>query len=195
MYELTCIIYTRLPSQIIKKHPTDRPLITKKIKKWINNRQIAFIRHGKDSLDFKFWRDKVQCEIKMAKYYYYNNRVSKLENLSSTNLWKEIKRQSGQDIKNQERHHQFLEDRMILVLVWQTTLSHSYQAIHHLLPQSELLVTCNEANHALSSINTNKAVGPDIIPDRLLKDFAFELASVIQDIYNQSLEDGILPST
>ena len=57
----------------------------------------------------------------------------------------------------------------------------------------DLLVTQHEVYHALSSINMSKAVGPDNIPNKLLKDFAFELAPVIQDIYNQSLKDGNIP--
>ena len=32
------------------------------------------------------------------------------------------------------------------------------------------------------------------IPNKLLKDFAHELAPAIQDIYNQSLKDGFIPS-
>ena len=85
--------------------------MTKKIKNCIYKRQIAFIRHGKDSLSFKFSRNKVQCEIKMAKNRYYNNRVSKLQNTSSSKWWREIKRLSGQDVK-QQWHHQFLEEYM-----------------------------------------------------------------------------------
>ena len=104
-------IDTFLPLQTIKKHPTDRPWMTKKIKNCIYKRQIAFIRHGKDSLSFKFWRNKVQCEIKMAKHHYYNNRVSKLENTSSSEWWREIKRLSGQDIE-QQTAVAFLEDYM-----------------------------------------------------------------------------------
>ena len=56
-----------------------------------------------------------------------------------------------------------------------------------------LLVTQHEVYHALSSINTGKAAGPDNIPNKLLRDFALELAPVVQDIYNQSLKDGNIP--
>jgi hypothetical protein len=46
---------------------------------------------------------------------------------------------------------------------------------------------------SLSSIKTTKAVGPDNIPNRLLKDFANELTPVIMDIYNQSLRESYIP--
>ena len=39
-----------------------------------------------------------------------------------------------------------------------------------------------------------KAVGPDNIPNKILKDFAPELAPIIQDIYNQSLKEGYISS-
>ncbi len=68
----------------LRNETKDRPWMTKKIKNCIYKQQSAFNRHGKDSLRFKFWRNKVQREIKMAKHHYYNNRVSKLENTSSS---------------------------------------------------------------------------------------------------------------
>ena len=37
-------------------------------------------------------------------------------------------------------------------------------------------------------------MGPDNIPNKLLEDFALELAPVIQDIYNQTLEEGHIPA-
>ena len=40
-----------------------------------------------------------------------------------------------------------------------------------------------------------KAVGPDGISNKLLKEFAPELAPLIQDIYNQSLREGFVPDT
>ena len=61
------------------------------------------------------------------------------------------------------------------------------------MPQ-ELFVSRDDVYRSLSTLNTAKAVGPDNIPNKLLKDFALELATVIQDIYNQTLEDGHIPA-
>ena len=58
---------------------------------------------------------------------------------------------------------------------------------------TELLVTEEEVYQSLSSIDINKAVGPDNIPNKLLKDFSYELASVIKNIYNQSLKESYVP--
>ena len=58
----------------------------------------------------------------------------------------------------------------------------------------DLLVSTGEAYESLRSLNTRKAPGPDGIPNQILKEFAFELAPVIADIYNSSLRDAYVPS-
>lgn len=54
----------------------------------------------------------------------------------------------------------------------------------------DLLVSLSEVRTPLSSLNTSTVVGPDMIPNRLVKEFAPELAPVIMDIYNWSLVEG-----
>jgi hypothetical protein len=119
-----------------------------------------------------------------------------MENTSSNKWWREIKRLSGQDVK-QQWHHQFLEEYMDVKSLANSIndifvdLTNDFEPLTPSGPPlyvpEDLLVTQHEVYHALSSINISKAVGPDNIPNKLLKDFAFELAPVIQDIYNQSL--------
>ncbi|KAL9961061.1 hypothetical protein ACROYT_G029941 [Oculina patagonica] len=58
----------------------------------------------------------------------------------------------------------------------------------------EFFISEYEAYRSLSSLQVSKATGPDIIPNRVLKDFALELAPLIRDIYNQSLREGYIPS-
>lgn len=54
----------------------------------------------------------------------------------------------------------------------------------------DLLVSLSEVRTSLSSLNTSTVVGPDMIPNRVVKEFATELAPVIMDIYNRSLVEG-----
>ncbi len=58
----------------------------------------------------------------------------------------------------------------------------------------EFLVTEREVFKALASLQTSKAIGPDNIPNRNLKEFALELAPVICNIYNQSMKEANIPS-
>ena len=56
-----------------------------------------------------------------------------------------------------------------------------------------LIVSVREVRDSLSSLNVEKAIGPDMIPNRVLKEFAPELAPLIMDIYNCSLKEGYVP--
>jgi len=58
----------------------------------------------------------------------------------------------------------------------------------------EFLISEFDAYKSLSSLQTSKAVGPDNIPNRPLKEFALELAPLVCDIYNQSLREGYIPA-
>ena len=64
--------------------------------------------------------------------------------------------------------------------------------VSHEVPQ-DFFVTENEVYRALSLLQVNKSVGPDYIPNRVLKEFAYELAPIIKDIYNQSMKEGYIP--
>ena len=50
-----------------------------RIKMLIKKRQTAFTRDGKDSASYRLLRNKVQWEIRSAKYDYYHHKVSYLE--------------------------------------------------------------------------------------------------------------------
>ena len=58
----------------------------------------------------------------------------------------------------------------------------------------EFLVTESEVFKALASLKISKAIGPDNIPNRILKEFAPELVPVIRNIYNQSMNEANIPS-
>ena len=105
--ELQNAVDTYLPWKSVRIHPTDRPWTTKRIKMLIKKRQTAFTRDGKDSASYRLLRNKVQWEIRSAKYHYYHHKVSDLEQTDPKKWWKQIKSLTGQDIQ-QEWFHQFL---------------------------------------------------------------------------------------
>ena len=88
MQEINTAIDIFLPEKIIKKHPTDRPWVTCKLNKWIRKRPNAFIRYGKSSQLYKFWRNKIQREIKTTKNIFYSSRVDDIEYSNSSKWWK-----------------------------------------------------------------------------------------------------------
>ena len=58
---------------------------------------------------------------------------------------------------------------------------------------AEFLVCEEEVFTSLSALNIPKATGPDQIPNRILKEFAQQLAPVIKDIFNRSVAEGYFP--
>ena len=56
-----------------------------------------------------------------------------------------------------------------------------------------LLVSVKEVQNSLASLNVGKAIGADMLPNRVLKEFALELALPIMSIYNRSLVEGYVP--
>ena len=60
-------------------------------------------------------------------------------------------------------------------------------------PLPHLFVTVREAYITLRQTKVKKAPGPDGIHNIVLKEFAFELAPLIADMYNTSLCEGVVP--
>ena len=204
MSELNRAINIYLPQKMIKKrHPTDRPWITNTIKLWISKRQSAFQQQGKNSKDFRFWRNKVQRAIQSAKSNYFHNKVADIDKVNPAKWWKEIKKLSGQNVR-QEWYHQFLDNNMDIESIANKVNDFFVGLTDHFVPLSqptppieileEFLVTEREVFKALASLQTSKAIGPDNIPNRILKKFALELAPVICNIYNQSMKEANIPS-
>ena len=111
MTELNQATDTFLPEKVVKKQPLDRPWITNKIKISIRKRQSVFTNQGKNSPAYRYWGNKMQRDIKMAKYHYYHHKVVEVEQTNPAKWWREIKKLTGQDVQ-QEWHHQFLSNNM-----------------------------------------------------------------------------------
>ena len=55
-------------------------------------------------------------------------------------------------------------------------------------------VTTKGVKNLLQKLNPKKAIGPDLVPTRILKDYAEDIAPMLQLIFQQSLDSGIVPS-
>ena len=54
-------------------------------------------------------------------------------------------------------------------------------------------VTTKVVESLLQKLSLNKAIGPDLVPARILKDYTDDIAPILQLIYQQSLDIGIVP--
>ena len=61
------------------------------------------------------------------------------------------------------------------------------------LSMSKISVTVNGVKNLLLKLNPKKALGPDIVPTRVLRDYADEIAPILQTIFQQSLDTGDVP--
>ena len=59
---------------------------------------------------------------------------------------------------------------------------------------TDLGISTEEVEKLLSNLNVSKASGSDLIPCRLLKGLAEEIAPILAEIFRQSLHDGVIPS-
>ena len=57
----------------------------------------------------------------------------------------------------------------------------------------DMLVDPYQAYHSLKEVKCHKSVAPDEIPNRIFRDFAFELSPMVSDIYNSILRQGKIP--
>ncbi len=67
------------PSKLTKIRYSDKPWMSPSLKFAIEKRQIAFRKHGKSSQAYKFWRGKVQRDVRAARTKYYSYSGAKLK--------------------------------------------------------------------------------------------------------------------
>ncbi len=56
-----------------------------------------------------------------------------------------------------------------------------------------IVITVPGVVKLLQSINPKKAIGPDLVPSSILKDYAEILGPVLKNIFQQSLDTGEVP--
>ena len=131
-----------------------------------------------------------------------------MQHLRDSNIshwWRHVKKLST-PCRKSEWYHQFInEETPSLDNLCQkinnafVNISSNFSPLDHcpncpsIHVPDELLVSSNEVFCDLSRIKTRSAIGPDGIPNRVVKDFAFELAPVLADIYNSSMKQGVFP--
>ena len=172
--------------------------------KFISKRQSSLARYGKHSHSFKFWRNKVQAEIRTCKESYYKNKVDSMKDYDISKWWKEIKK-LGYGSSRTEWCEQLMgeaigsmEELVENINSFFVNLSSDFQPLeddrsYQAECPPDMLVDPYQAYYALKEVKCHKSVGPDEIPNRILRDFAFELSPVVSDIYNSTLRQGKIP--
>ena len=199
------MIESFFPKRQLRTRKSDKAWVIQSLKLLIKRRQRALHLYGKISQTYKYWRNKVQQEVKTARKRFYHQSVKKLKNTSRTRWWKEIKSLGG--LSSQKYwHHQLLSDDnpncadlaesyndfLVGLTAHFEPLARCHQIEETEVPDN-VMVNPGQVYSALRRIKTTKSQGSDGIPNKVLKTFAFELAPVLSDIYNSSMLQGTFP--
>lgn len=201
---LSAACNNHFPVVTVKLHPTDRPWMTTEIKELIVRRQRAHLK-GRTSLLARFYRNKVQQAIKKAKQTFFVSKISKLKK-ENPRLWhREVQTMAGMKKAPLRLHVEGYESNDSagianeinnrLSMVSQSLLPLDRAALPAFLPAPQPLPKIQhwEVYDKLRQVKTNKAGGPDDIPQRVLKEFACELSQPVCDILNESFHQGEFP--
>ncbi|CAB4023552.1 Hypothetical predicted protein [Paramuricea clavata] len=173
--------------QSIKLHPSDKPWINTNIKKLIAKRQRAWLT-GHPSA-----------------YSFYRNKTTKLCS-NPKKWWKNIKALSGfakpslPSCLYHDGEFKRGADLADLIAESFSKVSDDIPALSFTkLPittiPNEFILSPQQVEYELSNIKVHKSVGPDAIPNWLLKFCVSFLSSPICSIFNSSIAQGAFPNT
>ena len=202
--QLTEAIDRIFPLKTLRCHQSDKPWITPAIKLLIQDRQKAF--HSRNTSLWRSLKYKVHQEITARKKSYYKNKIQHLRKNDCRKWWNMVNRMSGRSEKTPhfslERNGRALSQQELV-----TTLNEFYCSVNADIPPLEVTtlpaflpaadsaptVQAYEVCKKLLATKPSKAHGPDNVPCRIVKEFAYELAEPVTAIFNASLTSGTVP--
>ncbi|CAB4000775.1 RNA-directed DNA polymerase from mobile element jockey [Paramuricea clavata] len=193
------------PNKPTSVRESDKPWMTSSLKSSISKRQKSLHKYGRNSQAYRFWRNRVQRDVKVARRKYYANSVQKLKSANPSRWWKEVKSIGGLSSRESWVHQLLSEVNPTCEDLAESYNGYLVGLTSHFKPLLEctddqetevpnhLLVNIGQVYSVLRRLKTTKSPGPDGIPNRILKTFAFEFAPIIMDIYNTSVLQGVFP--
>ena len=201
---LNSLIDRFFPIRTVKMHCNDRIWMTPAIKALIKQRQVAF--HKQNIPLSKTIGNRVRREIKKAKRVHYNDKIQKHKASNPAEWYKQIKKLTGSGSKTSHIHvpevdpndtkqiADIINSHFASVAADVPPLDMSLLPAFLPSPTPPPRIEPWEVYHKLKSVNVGKAGGPDMIPPRLIKEFACELSVPLSHIYSESLAEGTSPS-
>ena len=196
-------IDNHFPKRKVKMHPEDKPWITDDIKALIDKRQQMFASGNRR---WKSVRNLIIRKIAVAKKNYYHDRIQNLKTDNPAAWYREIKfitsgrivnptlaPPPGVDPSDVSAVAESINRHFTSIAADMPVLDRS--SLPTCLPAPEPCPTVYEWNvyDRLKSLNRHKAGGPDGIPAKLIREFAYELSYPLTDILNSSYQHGIVP--
>ena len=194
------------PTKTVRFHPTDKPWITAHIKELTKKRQQAF--HCSNTQMWRIYRRKVQKAISDRKKNFYAEKVRNTRKDDVRQWWRTVNAMFGRSRSSS----QFTLERDGVPVLSESELAaclnHYFANVARDIPpldmsslpaylppnEREPLVHPHEVCKNRLSVQPNKAMGPDNIPPRIIKEFAYELSEPVTTIFNSSLSAGVVPN-
>lgn len=205
-----------VPNRNVRIRPSEPPWLTTNIKKHIRKRKRAYKKAKQINTitvwdKFKRIRNKVIDMIRQSKKKYTEQLSNKLksESLSSKDWWSTLKsfispsfkssiptlekdgRIYSDDTEKANLLNNFFRDQTIL-----DDRNANVPNIENYvdgITLSSLVITPLEVESVMKSLPLGKAVGPDGINNRILREIAHELSYPVCSLINQSLRLGFFP--
>ena len=188
----------------------EKPWVTPYFKKVIAERTKAFNKG--DVVLYKKLRNKAEHLRKHCKKQYYFNQVNSFKNSDPRKWWKEIKRISGLKNKNSpfdqlssingDVNQSSLSDLVNSFFISVSTdieplNENTLQLFRDQLDPSfvpdSFIVTEFETFQAMNRLKENKALGPDQIPNSVIKAMSDILCEPLCALINTSIRTGVIP--
>ena len=170
----------------------------------IAKRQQAFIS-GNDQ-EWRKLRNEVKREIEKEKANYHANRTRDLQKTESRKWYQQIKKVAKYGMSklrlnvpgvhdDDERFKTNAVSGIFAKVSTHVPLLNTAKLPAY-LPAKDPPLNCTPGEFTLSwrKINPIKSGGPDKIPGKIVKEFAYELSIPFTDILNASFTEGVVPS-
>ena len=205
-----------IPQKLVRGTKTKKPWIDKHMKSLYRKRNKLFKKQKsshrpKDISNYKQMRARVQKAERQAYWRHIENLIEIGDPEKDQNpgkqkrFWSYIKSLRKDNcgvapLKENGKMHADPKDKAnILNRQYESTFTR--EDTSHIpqprgepcSPMPDIIVTEEGVAKLLRRINPNKACGPDMIPARILKEFADEISSSLTAIFQKSLDSGIVP--
>ena len=203
------LIEKHFPQKTVTRHTSDKPWVTDRFRDLIRRRQQAWMS-GQRVL-YRFYRNKVNRLSKTLTKNYYDDCIAGLHTSKPRNWWKGMKEllgfgKSGDDnallhLANQVCDGSLQQLAEIINNFFKSvsdplpplTPDHDYLQLDVSNVPAQYIISVDEVEQHLRSLNIHKAPGPDALPTWILRDFSTVLAGPVAAIYNSSLREGHVP--
>ncbi|KAI8513921.1 hypothetical protein Bbelb_082450 [Branchiostoma belcheri] len=190
------------PTKTIKMHCNDKPWLTPEIKNLVQQRQKAFA--NKQDNTWRGLRNKIQRKINKAKKRFYKTKIQALRKDNPAQWYRGIKTMlntrakelilqvDGVHPENPKAIADAIND--VLSQVTRSLPPLDLERLPAFLPaMPPPVITPRDMYEKLRRIKVRKAPGPDGLPSRIIKEFAYELSLPMSDIVNSSLLEAHVP--